>query len=339
MANDLARIEKFERLTEEIDYYINNPTNFLYEHIEDPNLQEIVECTRAIALNNYAYIEKKKSDVTELRTLIKNAKPIIETKEVKESLPDLETEPEKKSADLTELLELVIYSCLEDDYNKLLEQISQEDIKLLKFEVYKLILETKRSIKTAIMLNQMTDISKLQDNLNTYELVLENLMSIKRRQVTAEIEVNKEYSNIVIAPKNKTNTYLYEDISEYPERIKEIKLIFEKIVDGYFLKTKDTKSIEGYQENLYEYKHPNGIRILYLVNGNIITICSLFMKDKQKSTRIANEYEEAIKRYYESYDYITKNFDNPDFHIEQAEMVGKIFSLFEGITLTKKVGE
>ncbi len=63
------------------------------------------------------------------------------------------------------------------------------------------------------------------------------------------------------------------------------------------------------------------------------------MKDKQKSTRIANEYEEAISRFYESEQYILENFSNPDFHIEQAELVGEIFTLLDGITLTKKVGE
>ena len=189
------------------------------------------------------------------------------------------------------------------------------------------------------MNNPIADISTLQDNLNTYELVLEFMNNVKETEELEEDISNENYSNIVIAPKNQMTTYLYEDISEYPERIKEIKLIFEKIVDGYFLKTKDTKAIEGYQEKLYEYKHPNGIRILYLVSGNIITICSLFMKDKQKSTKIANEYDEAIKRYYESKEYITENFNNPDFHIEQAELVGKIFSLFDGIALSKKVGE
>lgn len=339
MANNLARIEQFEKLTEEIDYYINHPTSFLYEHIEDPDIQEIVECTRAIALNNYAYVSKKKNDVTELKKTIENAKDIIESKEEKSIQSVIENEAEKKPKDLTELLELVIYSCLEEDYNKLLEKISKEDLKLLKFEVYKLIIETKKSIRLTIMNNPIADISTLQDNLNTYELVLEFMNNVKETEELEEDISNENYSNIVIAPKNQMTTYLYEDISEYPERIKEIKLIFEKIVDGYFLKTKDTKAIEGYQEKLYEYKHPNGIRILYLVSGNIITICSLFMKDKQKSTKIANEYDEAIKRYYESKEYITENFNNPDFHIEQAELVGKIFSLFDGIALSKKVGE
>ena len=113
MANNLARIEQFEKLTEEIDYYINHPTSFLYEHIEDPDIQEIVECTRAIALNNYAYVSKKKNDVTELKKTIENAKDIIESKEEKSIQSVIENEAEKKPKDLTELLELVIYSCLE----------------------------------------------------------------------------------------------------------------------------------------------------------------------------------------------------------------------------------
>jgi hypothetical protein len=63
------------------------------------------------------------------------------------------------------------------------------------------------------------------------------------------------------------------------------------------------------------------------------------MKDKQKSSRIANEYEEAITRYYRVKDYIVENFNNPDFHIEQSELVGEMFQLLEGNTLSKKVGD
>ena len=63
------------------------------------------------------------------------------------------------------------------------------------------------------------------------------------------------------------------------------------------------------------------------------------MKDKQKSSRIANEYEEAITRYYKVRNYIVENFNNPDFHIEQAELIGELFQVLEGTTLSKKVGD
>ena len=175
--------------------------------------------------------------------------------------------------------------------------------------------------------------------MDSYTLILESISELEKKDKIEEAQTELEFSNIILATNRNGSTYIFEDIAEYPEKSKEIKNIFEKLIDGYFLKTKDTKGIEGYQENLYEYKHPNGIRILYVVIGNIIVICSLFMKDKKKSTRIANEYDEAIKRFYDVKDYIIANFNNPEFHIEQAEQVGKIFQLLDGPSLSKKVGD
>lgn len=341
MSKEFERIESFEKKLKDIDYYISNPTDYLYSEIPDPSIQEIVECTRAIALNNFYYLEDKRESNAKLLATITGAIPIIESPTIS-IVPSTKEKTQKKSPkNLSETLELVIYSCLSDDAIKVIESLSLEDYKILKLQLYKLILETKKQIRMSILSNPTADISTLQDNLNTYELVLEILINDFDKTKIEENEetLSKEYSNIVFAPNGKKSTYLFEDISEYPERAKEIKLIFEKIVDGYFLKTKDTKAIEGYQENLYEYKHPNGIRILYIVTGSIITIYSLFMKDKQKSSRIANEYEEAISRFYEVNEYIQSNFSNPDFHIEQAELVGEIFSLLDGISLSKKVGE
>lgn len=341
MANEFERIENFEKLIESINYYISNPTTFLYEQIEDPTLQEIVECSRAIALNNYYYISDKRENNEKLLASLTGATVIVASPTISVLTPPKEKIVQRKQKDLSEILELIIYSNLSDETMKILENISQEDFKLLKLQIYKLILDTKQMIRQSILTNPTADISSLQDKLNTYELVLEIASTELKttHKEDQEEEFTSEYSNIIFAPNNKKSTYLYEDISEYSARAKEIKLIFEKLVDGYFLKTKDTKPIEGYQEKIFEYKHPNGIRILYIVTGNIITICSLFMKDKQKSSKIANEYDEAIARFYECKNYIEKNFNNPDFHIEQAELVGEIFSLLDGITLSKKVGE
>jgi hypothetical protein len=63
------------------------------------------------------------------------------------------------------------------------------------------------------------------------------------------------------------------------------------------------------------------------------------MKDKQKSSRISNEYDEAISRYYSVRNYVVDNFNNPDFHIEQQELVGEIYELLDVPTLSKKVGD
>lgn len=339
MTQDLSRVEKFEKVLADVDYYIEQPTSFLYDQIEDPNIQEIVECTRGIAVSNFIYITTKREKNERLKELISTAATI------KEETVSL-VQPEQSDAkvvrttkDFSEVIELIIYSCLSDELHKILDDLSQEDLKVIKLTLYKIIIDIKQEIKNSIMMSPTSDITKLQDSLNAYEIALESLKEYKKEQTTTEEIENEEYSNIVIAPNNRKSTYFYEDILDFQERTKEIKLIFEKIVDGYFLKTKDTKPIEGYSEKIYEYKHPNGIRVLYFVMGNIIIICSLFMKDKQKSTKIASEYEEAISRYYECEQYIKDNFDTPDFHIEQAELVGEIFTLLDGITLSKKVGE
>jgi hypothetical protein len=63
------------------------------------------------------------------------------------------------------------------------------------------------------------------------------------------------------------------------------------------------------------------------------------MKDKQKSSRITNEYDEAINRYYSSREYIVDNFNDPYFHIEQSELIGEIYQIFEDMGLSKKVGD
>lgn len=339
MANGYERVDNFERHIKTVEGYISFPTSFLYDQIPDPNIQEIVECTKAIVAHNTESLITQREDITRLQTEIDTAKPILEEDEkIKTSVQKEKTES-KPRKDISELLELVIYSCLDEDAIRLVSSISREEFITLKLGIYKLILDTEKRIKQQVLISPIDFVADLQDNLNTYRLILDGLKEIEQTTTFEQEEIpTQEYSNIVIAPNSKKSTYLCEDIAEHQERTKEIRLIFEKLIDGYFLKTKDTKGIEGYQ-NLYEYKHPNGIRILYIADGNIITICSLFMKDKQKSTRITNEYEEAIRRYSEVEQYIQENFTNPDFHIEQAELVGEIFSLLDGIALSKKVGE
>lgn len=339
MTNGYERVDNFEKHIKTVEGYISFPTSFLYDQIQDPNIQEIVECTKAIVSHNTKSLIMQSEELARIQTELDTAKPIIEEEEKLKKSAQKEKTESKPRKDITELLELVIYSCLDEDAIRIVSSISREDFKLLKLSVYKLILDTEKRIRQQVLISPIDFVTNLQDNLNTYHLILESLKEIEQTATFEQEEIStQEYSNIVIAPNGKKSTYLFEDIAEHQERTKEIKLIFDKLIDGYFLKTKDTKGIEGYQ-NLYEYKHPNGIRILYIVDGNIITICSLFMKDKQKSIRITNEYEEALRRYSEVEQYIQENFTNPDFHIEQAELVGEIFTLLDGIALSKKVGE
>ena len=77
------------------------------------------------------------------------------------------------------------------------------------------------------------------------------------------------------------------------------------------------------------------------MGNNNIAICSIFYKDKQKSTKIANNYEEALNRYKNNKTYIEENITNPDFLIEQNEFIAHIRTILENrnqYSLSKKNG-
>ncbi len=339
MANEMERVEKFEKAVSKEEGFIQAATSYLYDHIEDPSTQEIIECTRAIIYSNIEYLDRRETTIDKLRQTMATVAPITASI-VEPSLPSKkEKTPRKEYKNIQELLDLVTYSYLDSETMRILETLSHEDIVRIKLHFYKLIIETQKHIRELMIYNPHEDIRELQSDLETYTLIVDTISELEKKEEILEPEEEKEYSNIIFAPNGHRSTYFYDDAYEFPDKAKEIKLIVDKLVDGYFLKTKDTKGIEGYSENLYEYKHPNGIRVLYVVEGNIIIVCSLFMKDKQKSSRIANEYDEAITRYYKTRNYIIENFNNPEFHIEQAELLGEIFQILEGTTLSKKVGD
>ncbi len=339
MANEMERVEKFEKMVSKVDDFIQGATSFLYDNIEDPSTQELVECTRAIIVNNIIFLSKKEETIEKIRKTMANASEITASI-VEPALPKKDIPLQRKEyKDIQDLIKLITYGYLDQETMMIVEQQSHTDIIRIKLHFLKQIIETKKAIKESCIYNPKEDLKELQDKLEMYKLIVDTISEFEKKEENIEKEEEKTFSNIIFAPNGTRSTYIYEDISEYPDKSKEIKLIVDKMVDGYFLKTKDTKSIEGYQENLYEYKHPNGIRVLYLVEGNIIIVCSMFMKDKQKSSRISNEYDEAINRYHRVKEYIINNFSNPDFHIEQAELIGEIYQVLDGNTLSKKVGD
>ncbi len=340
---DLSRIEQVEQEIENIAYFIDGPTSFIYDHIEDPSQYEIVECLRAIIYSNKAYLTQKKKDIDMLRKKINvttsNSLP-TQSIQSTQSIPNVDSkEIPKTEKNLTDYIKLILFSDMNDEISKKLSSLSREDKIRLKLYFLKMANQTKKAIKESILRNPTLGISKLQSDLSIYELAISFVETIEKES-EPESTFEATPSRIFVVPNNHNSTYLYEDILTYKENRKEIKNIIDKIIEGYFLKTKDIKSIESVKPNcLYEYKHPNGIRVLYVVYKGLIFICSLFYKDKQKSSRIDSYYEEAIRRFNSSKDYIINNNDNPDFYIEQDELLGQIYSLINDISYTKKVGE
>ena len=321
--------------------YIFNPNDYIYSIIPDATTAIIIECLRYIIENNKKKKKEQQEKIKALQESVKKAQDIkseeITSKIDTEQIADFST----PTFDFKPYIDLIIYSSLDAELEKKLANLSPNELKIIKLEIYKrkTILENK--IKTSIITNPSFAITSFQEEYQKLQNILSFLNSLNKQEENTLSDTTLEPSNIIIVPNhNSKKSYLYEDILRYISNRKEIKNTIDKILDGYFLKTRDTKSIVGLaNNNLYEYRHPNGLRILYIAEGNYIFICSLFYKDKQKSIKIENYYREAISRYELNKEYILSVISSPDFYIEQDELIGQITSLLEESISLKKVGD
>ncbi len=337
----MDRIDSFEKKVSKTTGYIKYPSEFIYDNIEDPSTQELIECTRAIAVKNAESLANKSKDIASLRIIIQESQAIVADpiiiKEQSKTIHTTEESPIRK--DLSDIIKFIECSNLDEEAKMSLKTLTHQDILRIRLYFYRKIIELQKKIREIAIVNPGQNITTFQNELNTYEIIVEFIKELEQVEVKEEVK-ESEISNVIFAPNNKKSSYFYEDILEYQEdRLKAIKAAIDKIIDGYILKTSSTRPIKSIN-NLFEYKHPNGIRILYFTLGSNIVICSLFYKDKQRSSRIKSEYEEAVSRFKSCEQYITTNISNPDFYIEQAELQGQINAYLEdGIVLSKKVGE
>lgn len=326
---------------EQVDSFIYNPNDYIFTVIPDATDDVVVECLRYIIEFNQEKLKEHREKIKTLRDTMKNARDIKGEKitivsSEKKSMPTT-----NRTFDYKPYIDLLFYSDLDDELAKKLSTLSLIEQKIIKFQLLKIKIQINEKIRKSIINNPGTDISKLQSDYKKIEEILFFVCELIKTEEKIADDLPKEQSKIIIVPNYRCkNSYLFEDIIKYIENKKEIKLMIEKILDGYFLKTRDTKPIQGItSNNLFEYRHPNGIRILYVVEGEYIYICSLFYKDKQKSTRIENYYQEAINRYETNKPYFSSKISTPDFFIEQDELVGQINSILEDGVLLKKVGD
>lgn len=321
-------MEEFIKILEQKQEFIKNPMDFIYENIDEINdtiirmaLEKILEHNKKILNQIKKMNDEKTSLISKATNQSLNAKetPIVQTKVQERNIAE-----RKNVSDKTETL---FYTLDQNEFNSFVSNISDEEINYIKLELFKKIIEFKFKIRKQLLLNPISDIANLQEDLERAEFVLN---SLHKKEVIEEKVEEQQNSKILILPNKKNNSYLYDDILEYMENSKEIKNCIDKMLDGYFLKTKDTRPIVGKDEKLYEYKLPSGLRIMYIVlPNNHIVITELFYKDKDKSTKIDLYYDEAINRYLIFKDYIDSNIGNPDFYIEQAELIGNIYDLLE----------
>ena len=136
MANEMERVEKFEKAVSKEEGFIQAATSYLYDHIEDPSTQELVECTRAVVYCNLNYLAKKEEVVEKLRQTMATVVPITATI-VEPSLPSKKDKtPRKEYKSIQELIDLITYSYLDEETIRILETQSHEDIVRIKLHFY-----------------------------------------------------------------------------------------------------------------------------------------------------------------------------------------------------------
>lgn len=334
---DYVKLEQqLKELLSTKEEFIDSPLTFIANFSQDIDEQEIVELLRFIHVHNYEIVEQRQKHIIDMKQKISSAKPLHQVEETKLVQEQPEEQPFASKIDPTYINSILTSSDLLTELENRVSSLSKEELTFLKMQLHLKQNKLKRIIREKIMLNPSLNIKEYQEELELLELA-EVLIS-EQQSKEEVVEEQRTSSRIIFVP-NASSSYLYNDISEY-ENKKEIKITFDKLVDGYFLMTKDIKSLEGYKNaKLCEYTHPNGIRILYVISDDIICVCSLFYKDKQKSKKIANYYEEAIRRFLSQIDYIKENYQTPDFIIEQDEIIGDIYSLLETGKKLKKGGD
>lgn len=340
----MDKYDKFAKDIQDIGY-ITTPYEVIYDYIPDASTFDIIEGLRIILVHNHRItldLDEENIDMKQmmldaglLEVVPEPTQPIAKREPVDKS----HTYPQNTQA--TQIIESIKYFSSNEEFANNTKNLSKEGIALVKLHLLKLIKQLEKKIRTKVAIDPLSDTDKERLQILTYKGFLEEL--ILEQDILVEEEKKKTQTRrerIILLPHGKNSTYILEDIQNYLESYDEIYLAFENIMSKKFLGSKSIKSIKDMGDKLYEYKRTNGIRVLFIKRGNDIYICSLFYKDKQRSTKISANYDEAIKRF-NTFMSTCESVTSPDFDIEQKELIGQIYSEIEpSQTLTmKKDGE
>lgn len=330
----MREIEKI--IADHKDCFISSLLSTIYDYIEEPDEETISTFLKEILSHNQEVYNKLKSDHEKLKSKISKLKNLEPEVEEPIKTQSLEIKPLliKQNTNLDELC-YKIYSCeSKEELNILLSNIDNNLLpNILLFltkEINQLIIEIRQSI----MKNPTLNISFKQKEL----LRLQNLFnSIKFYKRESNQSIHDTKPNIFFLTNNSNTAYFYETLLNNLEGDSKVKKSLDKMLSGYFIHSHDVKNIIRNNKKILEYKDSNGTRILFedLGNNNYL-ICDFFFKNKQISSKITNYYELNIERYLNNKEKIQSLLNDPNYYIEQAEILGSIYCLLEQNQLLEK---
>lgn len=323
-----------EYLSNNEGMFISSILSTIYDYVEEPDKEKIIMCLKQILLHNQNVYNHLNNEYEKLQTK-KDKLQILKPDEIanptisQEIHTNFEISPDeiKKNLDLEQLY-YEVYSC--EDIKSLSDVLEKIDISLLpnillflNKEINNLILK----IRHKIMKNPLDDVNYSQKEL----IRLQNLFKyIKNYEKTKNKPLIIRKPNIYFLTNNSNTAYFYQTLLENPDASNKIRKSLDKMISGYFIHSKDVKTINRNGHKILEYKDSNGTRILFEdLGNNQYLICDLFFKDKQLSSKIVNYYDINITRYLSFKDKLEQLLNDPNYHIEQAEILGSIYSILE----------
>lgn len=337
----MCTLNEFEEILNNKKESIKDVYSFLECYLtEKISLDFFVAYMQLIVEHNKKIVEEKKEKLNAVEEFM-SIDEEKEMKKVEDSSKQNGRESrviKKESQDYEDLISKLGKE--ENLVGQILPKFDEQSIKEIKLAIYRKILLLEKDMKESIIEDPSKSILSLQQKYLQLQKILREVINFAKPKEEENLiteSTTKSKIKIFFLPNGKGSTYFAEDILGFVEKREEVENALNKIVDGYFLKTKDTKPIQGTKEKLFEYTNPNGIRILFMVmKENTYAICSLFYKDKNKSKRITEYYEEAVRRFKKQRSYIEDNVNDPNLYIEQAELLGELYTILESNTQVLK---
>ena len=334
MSNTESKEQQIKKILSETDSYVIGPYEYIYD-LFDYNIDELdmVKCLNLVIKHNNQVTASLIAQNEEMESLIKSSEKEEELmSDAVPTPPDIQQifEEEKydniqEKSQSKEVVDKLIHINHHDFYDYFKSNPYIKDyFPALKLAILRSIKELKNKILTIIADNPLNDLSAVQAELTNYNGLLDTISLIEMEEEEVQNDfISTNDSNIIIIPNSKNSSYILDDIKSYPERFKDIQNSLNKILTGTLKDTKNIKQLGSVNQKLYEYWNKTGLRILFMkMDNNKIALSLLFYKDKQKSTKIAAYYSEAVKRYEAQKDNL--NTDDIDFRIEQLQLIGEI---------------
>ena len=320
----------------ECEGFISDMYTFVNDNYGAPDDEKLCDIMNEILIHNQELTNERVKVYQKTNISYEVYNPENTITEEKTIIPASQSE-ETNTPNLDASIELLKYSS-DTDLDNVISRIPVEEYNYLKIYFHKLIFQIKKELLSIIHHNPLKDITSYQQQIEKYNHIINSLTILNEEQDNNQ---NNQKYNIIFVPNNKNKACIFDDLESLIESSDELGIIFDKLITHQFLNSKSIRQLVSY-DKLYEYKSKTGFRVLYVTMGNNIAICSIFYKDKQKSTKITSYYELALSRYNSQKDYIENNLTDPDFMIEQSEFIGQIRMLLETrnrLTLQKKKGD